>query len=225
MRKEFSTRKSGIEDYKTELHNLSILNHLKHPNIIESLSAYTYRHVHNLIFPLARGGDLATLLQADRPIEFQSDETFIVSLSNLASAVEDVHNFTSEKLKLEMIGCHHDLKPKNILVDGSKMLLADFGLSRFKDKKQSSETPFKLSRGDYLAPECEGLGDDNPGYSVRRSSDIWSFGCIIAEVITYMLHGPAGVSKFREKREHKVGHFRFHRFHYGPDEESSSVTT
>ena len=223
MRKDFSPRKTGITDYETELHKLSILNHLKHPNIIELLSAYTYRRVHNLVFPLARGGDLATLFQGERPPAFEHNEAFTISLSNLASAIEEVHNFTSNKLNLELIGCHHDLKPKNILIDGSIMLLADFGLSRFKDRLQSSETPFKLGRGDCLAPEYEDLDDDNLEHTVRRSSDIWSFGCIIAEVVTYILHGPTGVSIFREKREYKSGHYRFHRFHCGSKQPSSSV--
>lgn len=52
VRKEFIPHANHESDYEAELRNLSILNHLKHPNIIEVLSAFTYRTKHNLIFPL-----------------------------------------------------------------------------------------------------------------------------------------------------------------------------
>jgi serine/threonine protein kinase len=53
------------------------------------------------------------------------------------------------------IGCHQDLKPGNILVDGDTFLLADFGLSRFKESIEGSYTSYKSVGGYYVAPECE----------------------------------------------------------------------
>jgi serine/threonine protein kinase len=210
-------------DYEVELRNLSILNHLKHPNIIELLSAYTYRGEHNLVFPLARGGDLTTFFKGERPVEFQSDGMFTIALSKLASAIEHVHDFSAHSLDLKLIGCHHDLKPRNILVDGSTFILADFGLSRFRPTSQSSNSLHKQGQGDYLAPECEDVAGDFEKHHIRRSSDIWSFGCIIAEVLTYMVRGATGVVEFRTKRAYKVGHFRFYHFHHGPGQQSPSV--
>ena len=209
-------------DYEIELRNLSILNHLKHPHIIEVLSAFTYRDRHNLIFP-AMGGDLATLLESERPPDFERDQTFVAALADLASAIEQVHNLTANTIDLQRIGCHHDLRPKNILIEGHNFILADFGLSRFKNPSQDSDTMHKQGQGDYVAPECEDLNGDFDKRRIRRSSDIWSFGCIIAEVLTYMMRGKDGVDAFWELRSHKVGQNKYHLFHQGPDRQSHVV--
>jgi serine/threonine protein kinase len=143
-----------------------MLKLLKHPNIVELLGFYTYRDIHNFLFPLARGGTLADLLAGKRPAQFQSDESLIVALVGLSSALCAVHEFDADDLKA--IGCHHDLKPSNILIDGSKFILADFGISRFKETTQPSHTPFKGGRGDFIAPEWEDLeGESGPKITQR----------------------------------------------------------
>ena len=222
MRKEFLPQ-SSKEDYETELHNLSLLNHLNDPNIIRLLSAYTYRGKHNLIFTRVNRGDLTALLAGERPLEFKSNETFIIALSKLASAIEKVHNFTAQTIGLEKIGCHHDLKPRNILVDGDRFILADFGLSRFRNTSQSSRTLHKKGQGDYLAPECEDLDGNFGKYEISRPSDIWSFGCIMAEVLTYMNQGSTGVADFRNKRRYKVAQWIYYHFHNGPNQSDPAV--
>ncbi|KAL9120190.1 MAG: hypothetical protein Q9187_003256 [Circinaria calcarea] len=222
VRKEFLPQ-SSKEDYENELHNLSLLNHLNDPNIIRLLSSYTYRGKHNLIFPRVSRGDLNALLAGERPPEFESSVTFVVALSNLASAIEKVHNFTAQTIGLEKIGCHHDLKPRNILVDGSRFILADFGLSRFKNSSQSSKTLHRKGQGDYLAPECEDLGENFEKYAISRSSDMWSFGCIMAEVLTYMNQGSTGVAEFRNKRRYKVAQWTYYHFHNGPNQSNPAV--
>lgn len=207
------------------MRNLAILNHLRHPNILELLSAYTYDGRHNLVFPCARGGDLATFLRNERPPHFKADESLVVALAKLASAIEQVHFFAAHTIKLSLIGCHHDLKPSNILVDNSTFILADFGLSRLKGTSQSSNTRFKMGQGDYLAPESEDIDGSFEKHSIGRSSDIWSFGCIIAEVLTYMIHGIGGVKDFKEARRYKNGNFRYSHFHHGPNQPSTGVST
>ncbi|CAI4215616.1 unnamed protein product [Parascedosporium putredinis] len=148
------------EDYLKELHNFSILNHLKHPNIIELLASYTLNGKHNLLFPLAKDGTLQKLLKTEREkTPFTSDATLLIALAGLASAVEHVHHFAAERLELKLMGCHHDLRPRNILVSGSTLILADFGLSNFIEvsddpeplvytaKTRDPEDMFKLPKG------------------------------------------------------------------------------
>ena len=206
------------------MRNLSILNHLRHPNILELLSAYTYDGRHNLVFPCARGGDLATFLRNERPLQFEADESLVVALAKLASAIEQVHYFAAHTIKLSLIGCHHDLKPNNILVDDSTFILADFGLSRLKGTSQSSNTQFRLGQGDYLAPECEDVDGCFEKHSIRRYSDIWSFGCIIAEVLSYIVHGVDGVKDFKQARRYRNGNFIYSHFHCGPNQPSTGVS-
>lgn len=219
MRKEFKARNENRRVYETELRNLSILKLLRHQNIVECLGSYAYQERLNLVFRQAHGGTLAHLLSAPRPPFFTSDNAILVALSGLCSAVCAVHDFVSSDHSLELIGCHHDLKPANILVEGSRFLLADFGLSRFKDISEHSDTLSRTVHPYYTPPECckpeDGLGKP----IVHRSSDIWSLGCITAEVVTYMLHGAQGVTDFENRRVFEMNSIVRHRFHRGGVEE------
>lgn len=177
---------------------------LQHPCILRLNGAYTYGDTYNLIVPYACGGELASLLENDRPSQLQTDDAFLNGLAEIALALEQVHAI--DKKNLHLIGCHHDLRPDNILIDGSSFLLADFGLSKFKRASQPSRTPVKCKWGNYTAPECDvtGTQDSADDSYVHRSSDTWSFGCIIAEVLTYMIYGKEGVAIFLERKSFKI---------------------
>lgn len=184
---------------------LSFLNCLKHPNIVELLGSYTFKGRHYLLFPPA-AGDLGQLFVGEEaPHYLQNDSDCLLALSGLASAIEKLHNYKSDALNVSLLGCHHDLKPKNVLVVEGRFLLADFGLSKFKDPSKDSKSPFGRGEGWYLAPECEDSENGFESGLIGRSSDVWSFGCIIAEVVTYMLLGAKGVQEFVKKRKVKLG--------------------
>ena len=189
------------------------------------MASYTYKDKHNLVFPQAESGTLADLLATNRQTTlFRSNDTFFTALARLSSAVEHVHHFFERRIDLNLIGCHHDLRPKNILVSKDTLLLADFGLSRFKALSESSGSIFRQGAGDYLAPECEDIDDDRfQKLVVRRSSDIWSFGCIIIEVITYMILGPDAVKEFKKKRSFEKRQWRFSLFHNGLGKPNEAV--
>lgn len=211
------------DDHRQELENLSILNHLAHPNIVELLASYTYQNKYNLLFPRAEHGTLATLLKTQREdTPFQSDSSFLVALAGLSSAIAHVHAFFERRIDLKLIGCHHDLRPDNILVSDTTFILADFGLSRFKEWSRDSDTPFRRGMGDYLAPECEDL-DTFERHRISRSSDIWSFGCILVEAAIYMAYGTTALKDFRDQRRSQVRAFIFYLFHNGPNTPSIVV--
>jgi glycogen synthase kinase 3 beta len=73
---------------------------------------------------------------------------------------------------------HRDIKPQNILVDTStnKIFLADFGSAK-KLTKSETNVAYICSRY-YRAPE---LIFANLEYD--SSTDIWSFGCLLAEML------------------------------------------
>ena len=201
-----------------------MLKMLRHPNLVEMLTAYTFKGRHNLVFAKADGRTLSHLLESSPQPQFSSLEQIIFALSGLCSALHAVHDFHYPDLDVLAIGCHHDLKPDNILVHKGSFLLTDFGLSTFKDSNKASDTSFKQVRGDYVAPECENFQDLSERKVTGRPSDVWSLGCIMLEVITYLMTGPKGVTDFELERSFKIEDHKRHRFHRGLGVESPAVT-
>ncbi len=217
VRKEFK-HASDSSIYEKELQTLGMLKELRHPNIVELIAAYTYAGNLCFLMPYASGGTLADIFRGSRDSPWDSDHAVLVALSGLSSAVYSVHQYVSQPLDIRAIGCHHDLKPSNVLVDGAKLILSDFGLARIKELPCDSATLFKSAYGEYQAPECQDIAGDMAAGIVRRSADVWSFGCILAEMLTYMLKGAEGVRQFRARRRSTVNGFTHHRYHNGPEQ-------
>ena len=73
---------------------------------------------------------------------------------------------------------HRDIKPENILINptNGRLVICDFGLSK-KIRKGEENSSYIASRY-YRAPELL-LGSTDYGESI----DIWSVGCVIAEIL------------------------------------------
>jgi serine/threonine protein kinase len=225
IRKEIEFReRDAMGGFQKELENLALLGNLKHDNIIQLYCAYIYRKRYNLIFSLADGGSLKDLLNG-KNTKGPKDSQLLLALAELASAIDALHNFTSEALDLKLSGCHHDLAPRNILIHKDTFLLADFGLSSLRNADEDSLTLFKDVSGSYLAPKCQVLQDGHFITSkISRASNIWSFGCILSEVLTYMKCGPDGVDQFRKQRITNVtSDVTWFKFHRGPKRPNPAI--
>ncbi|CVL08805.1 uncharacterized protein FMAN_14623 [Fusarium mangiferae] len=219
----------GIESFMRELKNVALLAHLKHPNIVKLYCSYVQDMPSrrcNFIFEVAEGGSLAGLLDGRYEGPQLEAHQLLWGLADLASAVDAVHNFVSDTLDLELTGCHHDLKPQNILIQGETLVLIDFGLSTFRNPNEDSLTLFKETRGSYIAPECQSSIEGRvKSHKVGRASDIWSFGCVLSEVFTFLICGSAGVQQFRNKRVILFTQgIEWSRFHVGPGRSNPAVS-
>ncbi len=188
--------------FRREMECLDLFRCIRHSNIVELLGSYTHRTEHNLLFPLYPL-DLSSFIESDeRYGDFIDNITFYSALTDLSSAIETIHNLSvsipGHQKPLSRIGYHHDIRPKNILVSRSTFILADFGLARFKEAGEDSKTRWKSGIGDYIAPEC--MDEEFNHQQTGRSIDIWSFGCLVAEIATYMEGGPSLVARFRRDR-------------------------
>ncbi|KAJ6258749.1 Serine/threonine-protein kinase [Drechslerella dactyloides] len=232
LRKSRSSRtaeaKKALEAmFKEEQRCLEILRVIKHPNILELLFSYTHKGKNCFLFPLARGGDLQDFLDGDsRTVDLAADEAVYHAFCGLSSALESLHSYINQGLKLEMVGCHHDLKPKNILVDGPKFILSDFGLSQMRSDLKDYRSTYQSGEGFYIAPECEDLSTFEK-LEVGRPSDVWSFGCILTNTLVYLKEGKAGVKSFEAARKIEIqtnfGPATFSMFHAGRESENTGV--
>ncbi len=204
------------KEFDHEVSILSALRCLQHPHIIRLITAFTKGTIHNFLFPVA-DGDLGDLLNSPhRPLGFRNQTEIFGSLWGLSSALESVHNFFFPQLNIRQVGCHYDIKPKNILFSNGKLLLSDFGLSQLRMAKDGSQTTFKAGEGYYMAPECEAITDGFKRGRIGRASDVWSLGCVLAEILAYLsvepAKGPTAVQSFTEDRRLKVGPCIFYIF-------------
>lgn len=103
-----------------------------------------------------------------------------------------------------LITAHHDLKPKNILVFGQNLMIADFGKSHLRHLDQGSETQnTTLGTYEYQPPEYLQDGISQTKLKHGRAFDVWSMGCIIIELATLVVHGWGSkkLSNFRNQRQ------------------------
>ncbi|KIW71202.1 hypothetical protein, variant 2 [Phialophora macrospora] len=189
--------------FENEKRSLKLLHCLKHPNIVPFLGAYVHGQDFCFLFPLI-DTDLASFFEQPRRYgDFEHDFTFFSALHGLASAMSQVHDIrlqaNADGLDFSGVGYHHDLRPANVLVNSSTFILADFGMGSLKAVEQGSQTPWKAGTGDYLAPECMDE-EDFVHQDVGRAIDVWAFGCLIADVATFIQYGNAGLTRFRDSR-------------------------
>ncbi|KAF3942032.1 hypothetical protein ABW19_dt0201029 [Dactylella cylindrospora] len=204
----------GDESFEEEKRILSLLRGLRNAAIVHFHTSYITRSRIYLLFEVA-DCNLEEMMM--RPIEEGfSLEAVLRSLQGLCLALNDLHNYFSEPDNLTLIGCHYDLRPDNILVKNNKFLLADFGLSRMKPDQLGSKSMFKAGFHDYLAPECQSLTVSAMAkYPIGRASDVWSFGCILAELVIWLALGHEQLDTFVNTRSVRIGHFRVGMFHDG----------
>jgi serine/threonine protein kinase len=173
-----------------------MLTKIKHPNIVEFLGSYSQHGLHNLLFPFV-DMDLSHLLLEKPCLE---QDVIYRNIYGLADALSNVHqfNFKDKDLEISKIGYHHDLRPANILVKGAVFMIADFGLSKLKSDTETSKSQLRGGHDDYLGPESFNETDWE-NQSVGRALDVWAFGCVVAEIATY-IEGRS-VVEFRQKRK------------------------
>jgi serine/threonine-protein kinase len=76
---------------------------------------------------------------------------------------------------------HRDIKPENILLDAGHALLADFGVAYAVDQaagQSLSLSGIRLGAPGYMSPE------QAAGARVDARSDVYSFGCVVYEMLT-----------------------------------------
>ena len=185
------------------MHKVETLRKRAHPKIVPLLSSYTIevtesgydtKKIH-LVLPWADHGNLERWMESPKPPAFLGEiglvekdrRVYILrAMYELVSALASLH-----REKDSTITSHHDLKPKNILVFGKGLKLADFGCSHIRSVAENSETGESRALGTYAYQPPEYW--DNNGFRAHRKHgrafDMWAMGCIIVEMATLVVFG------------------------------------
>jgi len=146
------------------------LRDFTHPNIVEFIDIYiTGAQDYSLIFEFVEG-DLHKLLKS-----FRNEKTVMPMELAKRYSFELLNGIHACHVRLIL---HRDLKPQNILIGRDGLKIGDFGLARMFSLPMRCYTLDVITLW-YRAPEIL-LGTHLYGPEV----DMWSTGCIIAEMAT-----------------------------------------
>lgn len=191
--------------FDKEADNLKKAREFKSPHIIKPIAAYTVAHNGDqcLIFPWADGGNLidywVKFSQAPHPPNRL--RWIINQVVGLSSALEESHEINMR---------HGDLKPENILWfkqdNGQEIFqIADLGLATFHQKELNTGlrintptiTPPGTSR--YEPPETDEQRSNKKPTARSRAYDVWSMGCILLELLLWLLGGYRAVEDLKSQ--------------------------
>ncbi len=141
-----------------------------HQFVVKCFESFMQDNTLFIVMEYCDGGDLAQRIQETKQAGSMLEEKQILTwFVQMALALQYIHGLNI---------LHRDLKSQNIFLTGSgEAKIGDFGIS----KVLNSDTELAqtvIGTPYYLSPEiCEGRP-----YS--KSSDIWSLGCILYELVT-----------------------------------------
>ena len=149
----------------TAIREIAILSQLDHKNIVKLLSTFHNERYLVMVLEYCRY-DMGRMLKQSKLSNIE-----IVSFSyQLLSAVSEIHAHSI---------IHRDIKPQNLLVNDKGVLkLCDFGLSRLMNvpcEQLSVDVVTQWYRAPEILLKCK---------NYEFASDIWSVGCVIAEMMS-----------------------------------------
>ena len=113
---------------------------------------------------LVEGGDLRRLIDSEGPLPPQRA---LALLGQVAEALDAAHAAGI---------VHRDVKPHNVLVEGERAFLSDFGLA--KAVGESTGSTSIVGTAHYMSPE------QWRGEPVGPATDVYSLGCVLYESLT-----------------------------------------
>ncbi|KAI1421811.1 hypothetical protein F5Y12DRAFT_787236 [Xylaria sp. FL1777] len=192
-----------IKYFSKEAQNLERVQQIQSHHIIKPIAAYQCGDERSLLFPWAHGGNLADYWKEhDETRHDPKTKRWVMEqLVGLCSALAVLHEDAINGERR-----HGDLKPENILWfqddQGGCLKIADMGLSTFHHNADTMQrnnnqiftnTPSGTFR--YEPPEMD--KDRFSDAARSRQYDIWSMGCIVIELLVWLLYGYKTVVEFQ----------------------------
>jgi len=139
---------------------------LDHPAVVP---IYDSREVDGELIVAMRyvaGGDLRKTIDREGPLE---PARAMALLSQVAEALDAAHAAGI---------VHRDVKPHNVLVEGDRAYLSDFGLAKAMGESGVASSASVVGTVEYMSPE------QWRGGAVGPAADVYSLGCVLYEAVT-----------------------------------------
>jgi serine/threonine-protein kinase len=148
------------------LHEAQIMVQMKHPNIVDLITAEKKDDTFFMVLEYVDGESLDKVIRRERVL---APARALEIALDVCTAIAFAH---SHKI------IHRDLRPANILITKAGVAkVTDFGTSRILELQQQSYAPTRIGSPPYMAPEH---------FRGRTTfqSDLWSLGITIYEMLT-----------------------------------------
>jgi DNA-binding beta-propeller fold protein YncE/predicted Ser/Thr protein kinase len=139
---------------------------LDHPSVVPVYDAREEDGELIVAMRLVEGGDLRKLIDREGPLP---PARAVALLSQVADALDAAHAAGI---------VHRDVKPHNVLVEGERAYLSDFGLAKSFDGTGAGSGASIVGTVEYMAPE------QWRGESAGPAADVYSLGCVLYEALT-----------------------------------------
>ncbi len=139
---------------------------LEHPSVVPVYDAREEDGELIVAMRLIEGGDLRKLIDRAGPLE---PARAVALLGQVADALDAAHAAGI---------VHRDVKPHNILIEGDRAYLSDFGLAKAYAETGPGSGASVVGTVEYMAPE------QWRGERVGPSADVYALGCVLYEALT-----------------------------------------
>ena len=140
-----------------------IMSSARHPNLMHLHRSFETGRNYYLILDLCEGGDLENFVLKHKIKRFSESESIEI-LSQIVKGFEELR-------KRNVM--HRDLKLENIFIQGSNVILGDFGAAKVVKEMTSTTVGTPLN----MAPEVMAGEDYN------NKSDLWSIGIVFYQLL------------------------------------------
>ena len=159
---------AGSEGFRERfLRESRLAARLDHPAVVP---VYDSREVDGELIVAMRlvpGGDLRRLIDREGPLP---PARAVALLAQIGEALDAAHAAGI---------VHRDVKPHNVLVDGDRAYLSDFGLAKALDGSGAQASGASVvGTAEYMSPE------QWRGGAVGPAADVYSLGCVLYEALT-----------------------------------------
>jgi streptogramin lyase len=139
---------------------------LDHPSVVPIFDSRELDGELIVAMRLVEGGDLRRLIDRRGPLPVAEA---LALLGQVADALDAAHAAGI---------VHRDVKPHNILVEGDRAFLSDFGLAKAVGESGATTGVSVVGTAQYMSPE------QWRGAQVGPAADVYSLGCVLYEAVT-----------------------------------------